>query len=107
MTVIKKKNEKVAAVADGLPDSFTIEQFVEAFQKTYPKDWETLVWAHKKYERKTKPGKASPMPTPWQYLKNALNVYRASQVTRRCAVRDSKSEDLNEGFFAAMADEKA
>lgn len=107
MTVIKKKSEKVAVVADGLPDGFTIEQFVDAFQKAYPKDWETIVRAHKKHERKTKPGKASPMPTPWQYLKNALNVYRASQVTRRCAVRDSKSEDLNEGFFAAMADEKA
>lgn len=107
MAVITKKDEKVALVVQSLPEGFNQDQFIEAFKAAYPKDWEKIVRAYNQHERKTKPGKTHPMPEPVQYLKNALNTYRASQVTRSNVVRDPTSDDLDAGFAAAMADDKA
>lgn len=79
MTVIAKKNEKVAEVVAGLAEGFTFEVFLDAFKTRYPKDWAKVEREFEKYERKTKPGKTHPMPNPTQYMKNALSVYLAAQ----------------------------
>lgn len=75
MTVITKKAEKVAGVVSGLPAGFSFEDFLSAFQRQHPKDWEKIVREYQKHERKTKPGKSHPMPEPVQYLRNALSVH--------------------------------
>ncbi|TDP78653.1 hypothetical protein EV672_1215 [Aquabacterium commune] len=75
MAVIVKKAEKVAAVVSSLPVGFSFEAFLEAFQAAYPKEWANVVREYQKHERKTKPGKAHPMPEPVQYMRNALNVH--------------------------------
>lgn len=74
MSVIIKKDEKMAAVVEGLAPGFTFEQFLEAFQLKYPKDWARVESEWRKHERKNK-GKGHPMPEPVQYMRNALNVY--------------------------------
>lgn len=74
MAVITKKDEKVAAVAAALSDGFSQAQFAEKFKELYPKDWECIQKAYRDHERKTKPGKSHPMPTPEQYLKNCFNI---------------------------------
>lgn len=75
MSVISKKAEKVADIVSGLPIGFTFDEFLAAFQRDYPKDWKRISLEYQKHERKTKPGKAHPMPEPVQYLRNALNVH--------------------------------
>ena len=75
MTVIVKKDEKVKATCDSLQPGFTFEQFLEAFQEMYPKEWANVVREYANHERKTKPGKSHPMPNPEQYMRNALNVH--------------------------------
>lgn len=79
MSVIPKKAEKVADVANSLPTGFSFEDFLLEFQQKYPKDWDRVVREYQKHERKTKPGKKHPMPEPTQYLRNALNVHRQAQ----------------------------
>ena len=76
MTAITRKNEKIGAAASSLPENFSIEEFTSRFQEHYPKDWEKLEKSYRDHERKAKPGKGHPMPTPEQYLKNALHVWR-------------------------------
>lgn len=75
MAVIVKKAEKVAAVVGALPEGYSFEMFLEAFQSTYPKDWANVVREYAQHERKTKPGKSHPMPEPVQFMRNALNVH--------------------------------
>lgn len=75
MTVILKKDEKVASVAAELPDGFSQEDFATKFKEMYPKDWERIQKAYRDHERKTKPGKTHPMPAPEQYLKNCYNTW--------------------------------
>lgn len=75
MSVITKKDEKVAAVAAVLPDGFTQEEFASKFKEMHPNDWERIQKAYRDHERKTKPGKSHPMPTPEQYLKNCFNTW--------------------------------
>ena len=74
MAVITKKNEKVAVVAAALPNGFSQDQFAAKFKELYPKAWERIQKAYLDHERKTKPGKSHPMPTPEQYLKNCFNT---------------------------------
>lgn len=80
MSVIQKKSEKVAAVVANLPQGFTFDDFLLAFQAQHPKDWEKVVREYQKHERKTKPCKSHPMPEPTQYLRNALNVHQNSAI---------------------------
>lgn len=75
MSVISKKNEKIAEVVAELSEGYTFDQFLSAFQLKFPKDWAKVVREFQKHERKTKPGKTHPMPEPTQYMRNALNVY--------------------------------
>lgn len=75
MSVITKKAEKIASVVSTLPAGFSFDDFLLAFQQQQPKDWAKIVREYEKHERKTKPGKAHPMPEPVQYLRNALNVH--------------------------------
>lgn len=86
MAVISKKEQKVAEIVRALPDGFAVEQFVVAFQAAYPKDWDKLVRSYKQHERENHPGKPSSMPSPVQYLKNALNAFRVAQHDRHLGV---------------------
>ncbi|WP_125782798.1 hypothetical protein [Pseudoalteromonas rubra] len=76
MAVITKKDEKIESVVCELGEGYSIDDFVNKFQELYPKDWSKVEREYAKHERKTKPGKAHPMPEPVQYLKNALNVWQ-------------------------------
>lgn len=67
MTVILKKDEKVKTVIEKLNPNYTIEEFIEMFQKLYPKDWNKLELNYNKTIKNTKPGKIIPMPKPEQY----------------------------------------
>ncbi len=75
MSVIIKKDEKIASVIDELNNNYTVDDFIKKFQESHKKDWDKLVKNYQKHESKTKEGKHHPMPTPIQYLKNALNVW--------------------------------
>ena len=76
MAVILKKDEKIESVALKLPNDFTIQDFVEKYREMYNEDWLKLEKTYADHVRKSKPGKIQPMPTPEQYLKNALHVWR-------------------------------
>lgn len=75
MAVLLKKDEKIGAVKNSLPDNYTLEEFIVRFQELFPNDWKKLEKSYRDHEKKTKPGKSHPMPTPEQYLKNALFVF--------------------------------
>lgn len=75
MSVILKKDEKINAIIELLPENFKIQDFIEQFKETYPKDWKKLELTYAEHLKKTKPGKPIPMPKPEQYLINALNVW--------------------------------
>ncbi len=75
MTVITKKDEKIAATAAALGVGFSVDEFVEKFKELHPRDWGKIEHNFRKHERGTKPDKSHPMPNPTQYLKNALNVW--------------------------------
>lgn len=75
MTVIIKKDEKIATTAAALGENFSSDEFVEKFKEMYPKDWEKIERNFRKHERDTKPGKSHPMPEASQYIKNALHVW--------------------------------
>jgi len=75
LTVITKKDEKIAATAATLGENFSPDDFVEKFKEFYPTDWEKIERSLRKHERGTKPGKSHPMPEPSQYIKNALHVW--------------------------------
>lgn len=79
MSVISKKAEKMAATESDLPSGFTFDEFLLAFQKKFPKDWEKIVREYQKHERKTKPGNKHPMPDPVQYIRNAFHVHHTSK----------------------------
>ena len=75
-SVIVKKEEKISKVTSLLQAGFTEDQFVDAFIKEFPKDWENVQKAYRDHERRTKPGKSHPMPKPKKYLVNALNNWK-------------------------------
>jgi len=79
MSVITKKSEKMAAVAQSLSEPFTFEEFLAEFQRLYPKDWQKVVREYERHEKKTKVGKHHPMPEPIQYIRNAFNVHQQSR----------------------------
>jgi hypothetical protein len=78
MSVILKKDEKIKATIDLLPENYKIQEFIYKFKETYPKDWKKLELTYAEHVKNTKPGKPIPMPKPEQYLKNALNVWTKS-----------------------------
>ena len=78
MPVILKKDEKIKATIDLLPENFKIQEFIDKFKETYPKDWKKLELTYTEHLQNTKPGKPIPMPKPEQYLKNTLNVWTKS-----------------------------
>lgn len=75
MTVVTKKDEKIAATVAALGENFSPDEFVEKFKELHPKDWGKIEKNFRNHERDTKTGKAHPMPEPSQYIKNALNVW--------------------------------
>jgi hypothetical protein len=75
MTVILKKDEKVASVLNALPENYSQNDFILKFRELYPTDWDKIVKNYNDHMRKAKPGKIVPMPKPEQYLINALNVW--------------------------------
>ncbi len=79
MTVITKKDEKIAATAAALGENFSPDEFVEKFKELHPKDWEKIERNFRQHERDTKPGKGHPMPEPSQYIKNALHVWASKR----------------------------
>jgi hypothetical protein len=80
MAVIIKKDEKIKATIQTLPNNFSQQDFVEKFKELYPKDWTKLEKTYADHIRHAKPGKPVPMPKPEQYLKNALNVWNKSNM---------------------------
>lgn len=79
MSVILKKDEKVAAVAAALAPGFSQDEFAEKFIELYPKHWERIQKAYRDHERKTKPGNSHPTPAPQQYLKNCHNTWATAR----------------------------
>ena len=79
MSVITKKDEKIAAVVSTLENEYTPEQFIQKFKELYSKDWTKIQKSYQDHERKTKPGKSHPMPEPNQYLINSLNVWQKNK----------------------------
>ena len=75
MSVIIKKDEKIATVVKILQGDYSIVNFIEKFKEIYPKDWAKIEKSYHDHERKTKTGKSHPMPEPTQYLKNVFNVW--------------------------------
>lgn len=78
MSIVTKKAEKMAAVEATLPNPFTFDDFLFAFQNLYPKDWQKVVREYQKHEKKIRPGKSHPMPKPEQYIRNAFHVHRSA-----------------------------
>ena len=75
MSVILKKDEKIGVIISLLTEGYKVQEFIDKFIETYPKDWRKIEMTYSNHLRKTKPGKKIPMPKPEQYLKNALNVW--------------------------------
>ncbi|HBA88534.1 MAG TPA: hypothetical protein DCZ75_11310 [Geobacter sp.] len=78
-SVIVKKEEKVAAVVASLPTGFSEAEFVDAFIKLYPNDWDRVQKAYRNHESRAKLGKTHPMPEPRPYLSNSLKIWRKKQ----------------------------
>ena len=72
--VVVKKEEKIEAVFQALGENVSEENFVSKFKEMYPKDWQRVVSNYEKEERKTKPGKSHPMPSPDVYMRNMYKV---------------------------------
>ena len=53
MTVITKKDEKIAATAAALRENFSPDEFVEKFKELHPKDWEKIERNFRQHERDT------------------------------------------------------
>lgn len=70
MTVVVKKEEKVAKVFEALGDTRSETDFIQKFIEMYPKDWERINKVYQEEERNTKPGKSHPMPHPNVYMRN-------------------------------------
>lgn len=75
MSVILKKDEKVQATLASLPDKYSHDEFIAKFKALYPADWSKIIKSDKAHRQSIKPGKINPMPSPDQYLVNALNVW--------------------------------
>ncbi len=74
--IVRKKEEKLAAVAAALPADCPDENFAKKFKEMYPEDWEKIVQRYKEHERATPAGKAHPMAPPPKYLLNMVKGYR-------------------------------
>ena len=77
MTVITKKDEKIAQVVANAEPDIEAPKFIATFKAMFPKDWKKIRENYEKHVQNAKPGKKIPMPNPEQYLINALKVWRA------------------------------
>jgi hypothetical protein len=77
--IIQKKDEKIGAVIQALPDGYSEQDFVQQFREMYPREWNNVVARYEAHERLTKPGKAHPMAPPEKYMKNALKAHLLRQ----------------------------
>lgn len=74
MSVILKKEEKVSTIFDNMSDINDVQEFKQKFKDLYPDDWNKIICAYQKEERKDKKGKGHPMPKPEIYLSNMYKV---------------------------------
>lgn len=79
MAVISKKSEKAFSVLESMANKDDLQEFKDKFKEKYPDDWKKINKAFVKEERKTKPGKSHPMPSPDKYLENTYKVVKAQQ----------------------------
>jgi len=78
--VILRKNAKLKAVIEAMPQVFFNDDFVAKFQEMYPEDWTKILNRYKAHERANRIGKPFPMPEPKKYLVNiAKNYIKQSQ----------------------------
>ena len=82
MSVILKVDEKVKSIIDKLPEGYSDDDFLEAFKKEYPKDYQKCWDCYLEEERKTKPGKPHPMQHPDKHIKNALKSYLSRKASK-------------------------
>lgn len=83
MSVILNVDEKVKSVIDELPDGYSDDDFLDAFKKKYPKDYQKCWDRYLEEERKTKPGKPHPMQHPDKHIINALKSYLSRNNIKR------------------------
>lgn len=72
---VPAKEKKLKGLFEKHGMGISENEFIEIFQAEYPKDWVRIQKIYKQQEEKRKPGKAAPMPEPFQYLRNMYNVY--------------------------------
>lgn len=75
MAVLHKKEEKIKAVLEKLPQKYNEDDFVAAFIKFYGKDWGKIKSAYTKQSQDKEPGTIIKMPKPEVYLKQLLANY--------------------------------
>lgn len=78
--VVVKKEEKIANVFANMDNPDDINEFKSKFKEIYPNDWKRIINKYNEEERKTKPGKAHPMPEPEKYLENTFNVWKMKTI---------------------------
>ena len=76
MSFIKDKKDKIVATINSLNDEYSDKEFIEKFKELYPNYVAKIEANYRKHQRKTKPGKSHPMPSPDQYMRNMLNTFR-------------------------------
>jgi inorganic pyrophosphatase len=76
MSFIKDKKEKIVATINSLTADYSDIEFIEKFKELYPNDVKKIEANYRKHQRKTKPGGNHPMPSPDQYMRNMLNIFR-------------------------------
>ena len=78
--VFLRKDKKLKAVIEAMPQEFFNDDFVAKFQEMYPGDWAKILNRYKAHERADKIGKPFPMAEPKKYLVNiAKNYIKQSQ----------------------------
>lgn len=79
MAVLNRKEEKIAAVLEKLPNNYTDKDFVDMFIKLYSKEWGKIKSAYIKQSQDKEPNTVIRMPKPDLYLKQILANYLADQ----------------------------
>jgi hypothetical protein len=69
--IIQKKYQKIATIFLELTAGVGYSEFLNAFKKMYPKDWENVNRRYREHELLNKPGKSHPMPRPEKYIEMA------------------------------------
>ncbi|WP_443936848.1 hypothetical protein [Pedobacter sp. MW01-1-1] len=79
MAILHRKEEKIQAVLEKLPTTYTQKEFVEKFIQLYSKDWGKIKSAYLKQTQDKEPGVVATMPKPEEYLKQVLELYLQSK----------------------------